>query len=383
MEIHVDRPGRAKRAGNFRDIAGRAAEFAHVAERHRESGRDLPGLYEITMLVWRAGSFLTYIDDDGEERHLNAQHIRLLAILLTYTNNEDWAGGHPAAWPGNLRLGKMLGIDPSYVPRLLRALEWAGCIVREYTVKNRRHGAGGINLAPLFALLPTLRAYLDDLDADLAGQRAVSDGPDRDEYYPRQDGKNSRREYKNEESPESCTRNLSSVDTGEQVRAEGGSPPPKSFHTGRSAPDSASLRDIALQQEWRRDLGNLTHPAIISILTKYSSVFRWNLKKSFGIEDPSKATHAQLLALVRFVKDKNFADLRPGLWSWALEHHGVNAVLAMFYALEAENIQTNRTRFLAGILKKSPQDKTMNPAEGLRRAVEHAARRAREDGQYN
>jgi hypothetical protein len=123
-------------------------------DRYRAKGREFPSISEIRTLVVRAGRCLVYFDDEtGEEKRLNSTHIHLWDLLLSFTNLRDWVAGQPVAWPSNQLIGKMLGIDPGYVPRLLRGLEAVGACIREYTHRNRRHGAGGIDMASTFFLL--------------------------------------------------------------------------------------------------------------------------------------------------------------------------------------------------------------------------------------
>lgn len=168
--------GRAKRAANFRAISERGETFPQVVDRYRAEGREFPSISEIRALVVRAGRCLTYFDDEtGEEKKLNSTHIHLWDLLLTFTNLRDWIAGQPVAWPSNQLIGSMLGIDPGYVPRLLRPLEAVGACIREYTRRNRRHGAGGLDMAPTFFLLADLRAHLEAIHQDLDDYRASLD----------------------------------------------------------------------------------------------------------------------------------------------------------------------------------------------------------------
>jgi len=381
--------GRAKRAANFQCISERGETFPQVMDRYRAEGREFPSISEIRTLVVRAGRCLVYFDDEtGEEKRLNSTHIHLWDLLLSFTNLRDWVAGQPVAWPSNQLIGKMLGIDPGYVPRLLRGLEAVGACIREYTHRNRRHGAGGIDMASTFFLLADLRSHLEAIHQDLDVYRASLDARiqavNEAEENPGQGELFSTPVYKNEDSlSDDCTTPGGYVDHGDGIKeAEGGWSPPGSMHIGRSAPGSASLRDICSSAEWRKDWANLTHPAVIDHLCRYSSAFRWTLKKHFGVEDPHCATHMQVLELIHHLKEKRFADLRPGLWKWAVTGHGINAALALLLALERDGVH-DRVKYLAGMLKKSPQDRTMNPGEGLRRAVNETADRAKREGWFN
>jgi len=384
--------GRAKRAANFRLISERGETFPQVVDRYRAEGREFPSISEIRTLVVRAGRCLTYFDEEtGEEKKLNSTHIHLWDVLLSFTNLRDWVAGQPVAWPSNQLIGSMLGIEPSYVPRLLRALEAVGACIREYTHRNRRHGAGGIDMAPTFFLLTDLRAHidaihqeLDDYRATLDARKVCEDTVGEADKNPGQGELFSTPVYKNEDSPSQrdCTTVSPFVDKDGEESAEGGWSPPETMHIGRSAPDSASLRDICSSVGWRKDWANLSHPAIVEHLSKYSSAFRWTLRKQFGIDHPAQATHGQILDLIGHLKDKRFADLRPSLWKWAVANHGINAALALLLALERDGIH-DRTKYLAGILKKSPGDRTMNPAEGLARAFVETADRAKREGRFN
>jgi len=381
--------GRAKRAANFQHISERGETFSQVTGRYRAEGREFPSISEIRTLVVRAGRCLTYFDDEtGKEKRLNSTHIHLWDLLLSFTNLKDWVAGQPVAWPSNQLIGRMLGIDPDYVPRLLRPLEAAGACIREYTHRNRRHGAGGIDMASTFFLLADLRSHLEAIHQDLDDYRASLDArvvaDNEADKNPGQGELFSTLVYKNEDtsSQRECTTAGPSVDNGGKNDAEGGWSPPGSIHIGRSAPGSASLRDICSSEEWRKDWANLSHPAVIEHLSQYSSAFRWTLKKHFGVENPHDATHAQILDLIGHLKAKRFGDLRPGLWKWAVENHGINTALALLLALERDGIH-DRVKYLAGMLKKSPQDRTMNPAEGLRRAFHETADRAKREGRFN
>mgnify|MGYP001809731671 CR=1 FL=1 len=262
---------------------------------NRAEGREFPSISEIRTLVVRAGRCLVYFDDEtGEEKRLNSTHIHLWDLLLSFTNLRDWVAGQPVSWPSNQLIGKMLGIDPGYVPRLLRGLEAVGACIRESTHRNRRHGAGGIDMASTFFLLDELRSHLDGIHEDLDDYRAGLDAR----------------------------------------------------------------------------------------LVGYSSAFRWTLKTHFAIDDPYQASHVQLLELISHLKDKHFSALRPSLWKWALGHHGINAALALLLALERDGIH-DRVKYLAGMLKKHPDDRSMNPAEGLCRAVVETADRAKREGRFN
>lgn len=385
----VQPSGRAKRAANFQRISEQGETFSQVVGRYREEGREFPSIGEIRTLVVRAGRCLSYFDDEtGEEKRLNSTHIHLWDLLLSFTNLKDWVAGQPVAWPSNQLIGKMLGIDSSYVPRLLRSLEAAGVCIREYTRRNRRHGAGGIDMAPSFFLLADLRSHLETIHQDLDDYRAALDArveaDNEADKNPGQGELFSTLVYKNEEplSQRDCTTVTPSVDDGDKDEAEGGWSPPRSIHIGRSAPDSASLRDICSSEGWRKDWANLSHPVVIEHLCQYSSAFRWTLKQHFGVGDPRQATHAQVLDLIAHLKAKRFKDLRPGLWKWAVAHHGINAALALLLALERDGVH-DRVKYLAGMLKKSPQDRTMNPAEGLRRAYQETADRAKREGRFN
>lgn len=384
--------GRAKRAANFQKISERGETFPQVVDRYRAEGREFPSISEIRTLVVRAGRCLSYFDDEtGEEKKLNSTHIHLWDLLLSFTNLRDWVAGQPVAWPSNLLIGKMLGIDPSYVPRLLRPLEAVGACIREYTHRNRRHGAGGIDMAPTFFLLADLRGHLEAIHQDLDDYRASLDARavceesvSGQDINPGQGELFSTLVYKNEDTPSQreCTTADPFVDNGDNNGAGGGWPPPETMHIGRSAPGMASLRDICSPGEWSKDWANLSHPAVIEHLSTYSSAFRWTLKKHFGVENPHEATHAQVLELIRHLKDKRFGELRPGLWKWAVAHHGINTALALLLALERDGIH-DRVKYLAGMLKKSPHDRTMNPAEGLRRAFRETADRAKREGRFN
>jgi hypothetical protein len=384
--------GRAKRAANFQRISERAETFTQVVDRYRAEGREFPSISEIRTLVVRAGRRLSYFDDEtGEEKRLNSTHVHLWDLLLSFTNLKDWVAGQPVAWPSNQLIGRMLGIDPDYVPRLLRPLEAIGACIREYTYRNRRHGAGGIDMSPTFFLLADLRAQLEAIHQDLDEYRACldarkgyDDGVAEAENSPGQGELFSTPVYKNEDtsSQRECTTTAQSVDGVDKDDAEGGWSPPETMHIGRSAPGSASLRDICSPGEWSKDWANLSHPAVIEHLSKYSSAFRWTLKKHFGVEDPRTATHAQILELIAHLKEKRFGDLRPGLWKWAVANHGINAALALLLALERDGIH-DRVKYLAGMLKKSPHDRTMNPAEGLRRTFHETADRAKREGRFN
>ena len=380
FEGFAPEPGRARRAANFAAVADQVDGYARVAGQYRECGKELPTVSEIRSLVCRAGRCLTYIGDDGEERQLNASHILLWDILLSFTSYQDWGEGHPGAWPGNRRLGLMMDISPAYIPRLLRELESAGAIVRQYTHRNRRHGAGGIDLGPTWFLLGRLRERLAEIDAEIDERRAEADARAEAASLGGQESRVGYnlfgpREYKPEHfHAEACTDASGHVESEDDGNAEGGWPPPRSMQEGRCAPRSASLRDIALQGEWRLDFGNLAHHTIIDLLSSTSIVFRGLLKKLRHIDDPARAKPADILEITRFLKDKYFADMRPGLWTWAIDNHGINAVLAVFLAVEKSGFTTSRLAWLCGVLRKAPGDRTFDPAEGLRRLAKYEAR---------
>ncbi len=380
IEVFAPEPGRARRAANFGAVIDQVDAFARIAGQYRECGRELPTVSEIRTLVCRAGRCLTYIGDDGDERRLNSSHIQLWDILLSFTSQKDWQDGHPSAWPGNRRLGLMMDISPAYIPRLLRELESAGAAVRLYTHRNRRHGAGGIDLSPTWFLLDRLRRRLEEIDAEIDEHRAEADArqeADADDRLESRVGCNifDPREYKSEHlHAEACTDAGGHVDCGDEGKAEGGWPPPRSMQEGRCAPRSASLRDIAWQGEWRLDFGNLTHPAVVDLLSTTSVVFRDLLKRQRNIDDPAKAKPVDILEITRFLKDKYFPDMRPSLWTWAINNHGINAVLAVFLAVEKSSFTVGRPAFLYGVLRKAPGDRTFDPAEGLRRLAREEAR---------
>lgn len=145
MDLHLERPGRVKRAPGFAELAGASPAIAAegVTPRH---------------VVWclvRGGLLagLTRTERD------------VLVSLALWITPHRLRDHELVVGVTNERIAADVGVGPRSVQTALGALEAAGWLVRRYTETNRRYGAGGIDLARLVARLPELEAAVDQAEA--------------------------------------------------------------------------------------------------------------------------------------------------------------------------------------------------------------------------
>jgi len=131
------RPGFAKRAPNFAEVCDRA-----------ERWRWQPGetIARIAAAVLKGTPTLTL-----------PQRLTLL-LYVEHLNQDRLEQDIACVWPSSALIADYLGCSESTARAHRRALEAAGCMVRDYTRANRPAGVEAYDLAPLVARLDEMEA---------------------------------------------------------------------------------------------------------------------------------------------------------------------------------------------------------------------------------
>jgi len=360
IEDNAGEPGIARRPASFSATADKAAAFLGTTYT----------TVEIMRLISRMGA-VVYHCDDGAERRLSPGGKNLLLLLVSYTDSTQWESGEPYAWPSNTTLSDELGVSVRQTQYWLYELEAAGLIARRYDLGNERLAGAGIDLRPLGGQLRQIAEAIQGR-CDARAQRRQS--------Y-RSEAKDSSRGGET-----SCTlpyktkgfsaKNLTtpSVENPETVdKAERGTPR-RSTWNGRSASKQPPLRGDGLQGSGGAKFVPLERLAddarLLELMVHASPRFKQRLSAATHPFDYHAANIADVVGIIQALRLTDLAEFNERQWISSVQRHGARAVLAVLLALETPGI-LNRAAYLAGILKKSTDDPTFNPEEGLRRLVRH------------
>ena len=146
-----NKTGLAKRPISFPDTAMKAETFKGT----------IYTVEKIMGLIARMGEFI-YQSDDGTERRLSHGAVRLLLLLVSYTDSLKWESGNVFVWLSNATLAEELGASIRQMQSYLFELEEAGLIARRYDCGNERLKQAGIDLRPFGHRLDEISKTIQD-----------------------------------------------------------------------------------------------------------------------------------------------------------------------------------------------------------------------------